>query len=326
MLSRRALFLVCVLASCTPAPAAPKPLSAPLPSHHSRAQLVVLGDLQRTSVLEAWRERNPRERKLILEAVAAVAPDLVAFTGDLVFDGGSDDHWDEFERLSAPIRKRKIPAITAFGNHEYWRGRGAAERNVFRRFPRLEGRHWYEIDFGPLRLVVVDSNDKQLSKAEWQAQRSWYERTLRAADESETTRGVFVLMHHPPYTNSKVTHDEQHVQDAFEPEFMAREKTLAFLTGHVHSYERFVRRGKTFVVSGGGGGPRHELARGDRRPHPDDQFDRGPLRDFHFTIYTLGEQGISAQVRGLGKGETQFYEMDRFRLRYASDSAVPIAK
>src|SRR5205823_2075898 len=119
-------------------------------------------------------------------------------------------------------------------------------------------------------------------RAEWSTQRTWYEETLRASDDDMATRGVFVLMHHPPYTNSTVTGDEVHVEDTFVPAFVRAKKTLAMLSGHVHSYERFVRDGKTFVVSGGGGGPRAALETGAARRHPDDQFDGPAVRDFHF--------------------------------------------
>jgi hypothetical protein len=206
--------------------------------------------------------------------------------------------------------------ITAFGNHEYWGGRERAERNVFFRFPVLERKHWYAITFGPLRLVVLDSNKGRLAKTEWEAQRKWYEETLDAADASEDTRGVLVLLHHPPFTNSTVTHDEEHVQSAFLPAFLRAKKTLAMLCGHVHNYERFAVGGKMLVVSGGGGGPRHRLSIGDKRRHPDDLVAGLPIRDFNFTIYTVRRTGLDAEVRGLPKGGHDFYSMDRFELPF----------
>jgi Icc-related predicted phosphoesterase len=310
-----ALLALLVLAACSSAPP-PRPLSAPLPPYRDGARLVVLGDVQRTSKLEVWREDNPHERARILAGVAEASPDLVAFTGDLVFDGGADDHWSEFDDLASPIRARSIPVITAFGNHEYWGGRRAAEKNVFSRIPLTQKRHWYSVAFGPLRLVVLDSNDSQLSKEEWQEQRRWYEETLDTADASAQTRGVLVLLHHPPFTNSTVTSDEPAVQSAFVPGLLRAKKTLAMLSGHVHDYERFERNGKTFLVSGGGGGPRAELQAGDKRRHPDDLFAGPSIRDFHFTIYTVSETAVEAEVRGLPKGGAAFYTMDRFTLRY----------
>jgi 3',5'-cyclic AMP phosphodiesterase CpdA len=279
-------------------------------------RFAVLGDVQRTSKLEAWREKNDPERRRILEAVAEAAPDFVAFTGDLVFDGAAEGHWAEFDALSAPIRARQIPALTAFGNHEYWEGRVPAERNVFARFPVLDRRHWYAFPAGGVVLVMLDSNRDELTEGEWTAERAWYEKTLADADADRAVRGVLVLMHHPPFTNSTVTGDEPAVQEAFLPAFLAAHKTLAMLSGHVHSYERFARGDKMFVVSGGGGGPRALLASGAARRHPDDLFDGPPLRDFHFTVYSVGPDGLDADVHGLRKGAHDLYPMDRFRLRF----------
>jgi hypothetical protein len=282
------------------------------------ATFVVLGDVQRTSKLEFWREDNTPERRTILEAVANVGANLVVFTGDLVFDGGGEDHWTEFDALSAPIRARGVSATTAFGNHEYWAGRASAERNVFARFPALSQRHWSTFMVGPVRMVVLDSNQDALTPAEWETQRTFLADTLAAADHDDATRGVLVLLHHPPFTNSTVTGDEEHVKRAFLPSFARSQKTLAMLAGHVHSYERFRSGGKMFVVSGGGGGPRAKLATGPDRRHPDDLFDGPALRDFHFTIYTVNETGLSAEVRGLAKGSHDTYAMDRFELPFAS--------
>lgn len=277
--------------------------------------LVVFGDTQRTSPLELWRESNDAERARIWQGIADAKPDLVLSTGDLVFDGASSRQWAELDELSTPLRDANIPMVTAFGNHEYWLGRrAAASTEVFDRFPLVDHRRWYEVPFGPLRIVVLDSNQRVLTEAEWREQHAWYEAALTRAAEDPSVRGVFVAVHHPPYTNSTVTGDETHVQRWFVDAFSRCPKTLAMLSGHVHSYERFERGGKVYVVSGGGGGPRARLAMGDARRHRDDVFDGPAIRDFHFTVYTVCDDGVDAEVRGLAKGGAEFREMDRFRM------------
>ena len=303
-------------AACGGPASAPARLGVAWPTSHDGMRFAVLGDVQRTSKLEAWRESNDPERRLILESVAAASPDFVAFTGDLVFDGGAEGHWAEFDALSAPIRRRRIPVFTAFGNHEYWQGRIPADRNVFARFPVLERRHWYLFVTAGVLFVVLDSNQTELAPQEWSSERAWYERTLAAADADLGVRGVLVLLHHPPFTNSTVTGDEAPVQQAFVPAFLAARKTLAMLSGHVHSYERFAKGDKMFVVSGGGGGPRALLASGASRRHPDDLFPGPPLRDFHFTLYTVAPDGLDAEVHGLRKGAQEVYAMDHFTLPF----------
>jgi Icc-related predicted phosphoesterase len=296
---------------------APPPATfAPKVAHVHR--FVVAGDLQRTApFLEFWREQNDPERERVVAAIAAEQPDLVLLTGDCVFNGASDAQWAAFDALMTPIRARGVPVTTAFGNHEYWLfGREMAEARVFPRFPLMHEQHWYVVPLGAVRIIVLDSNESKLTEPTWSSQARWFEHTLEAYDADASVRGVLVAFHHPPYTNSTVTGDEEHVQRAFVPPFARARKTLALLNGHVHSYERYERAGKTYVVSGGGGGPRARLATGDERRHPDDLFSGPALRDFNYTTYTIGTQGVAAEVHTLEKGATQWRVADRFELAF----------
>jgi hypothetical protein len=278
-------------------------------------RLAVVGDLQRTApLLEFWREQNDVERGRVVAEIAAARPDLLVITGDCVFDGGSDAQWAAFDELTVPLRAAGIATVGAFGNHEYWRGRASGEEHLFPRFPLDGGRHWFTVALGPLRVVVLDSNEGALGPATWSAEVRWYEDALARFDEDPEVRGVLVTFHHPPFTNSTVTGDEAHVQRSLFPAFARAHKTLAMLNGHVHSYERFVRGGKTYVVSGGGGGPRAELASGRARRHPDDRYDAPSPRDFHFTLYTIEERAVIAEVHGLARGADTWKVIDRFEL------------
>ena len=320
--ARRALLVAAVAIAVAPLggciPAAPQAFTAALPAPSNHARLVVVGDFQRTSWLELWRESNDRERAFVVGAIAESRADLLAITGDLVFDGGSEARWAEFDELAQPLRTAKLPVIAAFGNHEYWEGRALGEEHFFRRIVHARHRHWYAIALGAVRIVVLDSNVRELFPREWNEQVAWYRASLEAFDRDPAVRGVLVMMHHPAYTNSTVTGDEAQVQAHFVPPFAHAKKTLAMLCGHVHNYERFVAYDKTFVVSGGGGGPRARLATGDARRHMGDLFAGPPLRDFHFTIYDLSDRGIDAEVRGLPKGGDTFHTMDRFALPFRS--------
>ena len=300
---------------CSGPAAPPATFAATLAAYHDGSRVAVVGDLQRTApLLEFWREQNDAERARVVEAIARARPDLLVVTGDCVFDGGSDAQWEAFDKLTSPLRAADIPTVAAFGNHEYWRGRAAADAHVFPRFPLDAGRHWFSLALGPLRLVVLDSNDGELTKEEWSTEVVWYEKMLDAFDADPGVRGVLVSFHHPPFTNSTVTGDEREVQRRLVPPFARAHKTLAMLNGHVHSYERFLRDGKTYVVSGGGGGPRVELLARDARRHTDDRYDGASPRDFNFTIYSVSDAGVSAEVRGLARGAVDWTTIDRFTL------------
>jgi 3',5'-cyclic AMP phosphodiesterase CpdA len=317
---RGTLLVAALLTTGCGATAPPAIFSGTLPEVHDGSRFAVVGDLQRTApFLEIWREQNDDERARVVAAIAAERPELLVITGDCVFNGGSDSQWAAFDDLTRPLRDARVPVAVALGNHEYWAGADAAT-HVLPRFPLNERHRWFSLAFGPLRIVVLDSNAGALGDAVWSSELEWYAKTLQSFDSDPAVRGVVVTFHHPPYTNSTVTGDEPVVQQRLVPPFASAKKTLAMLNGHVHSYERYVRDGKTFVTSGGVGGPRALLATGSARRHPDDRYAGPALRDFNFTVYTLGANGVSAQVRGLARGEATWHVLDAFELPWPASS------
>jgi hypothetical protein len=280
-----------------------------------RGHFTVIGDLQSTMTVEAWRESNDPERRHLLPEVARRNPAFVVMVGDLVSWGGSSGRWEEFDENTKGLRTRAIAVLPVPGNHDYF---GDAELGLyFAHFPGISGKRWYERRYGPLALVFLDSNAGELDPSAWSAQRSWYESALDRLENDDRVRGVLVFLHHAPFTNSSIVDDDVHVLDAFVPGFMKSRKTLAMLTGHAHGYERFERQGKAFVVTAGGGGPRSALRQGDERRHLDDLFHGPPLRHFNFVEFTLESKALHAVVVGLPKGGTTFCQMEEFDLPWS---------
>jgi predicted phosphohydrolase len=281
-----------------------------------RGRFAVVSDLQRTSRLELWRESNPRERERILRRIGEESPDFVAMLGDLAFRGSSSSDWKEFDRLARPLTREGIAMFPILGNHEYWVSSRLGLSKYFSRFPEIHGNRWYAGSYGPLTLLFLDSNRSRMPRAQWKAQIDWYTSALQAAQADPGVRGILVFVHHPPYTNSTVTSDAIPVQRSIVPPFLAAGKTMAMLSGHVHSYERFERAGKLFLVSGGGGGPRVRLSTGDRRRHTDDLFSGPPVRHLHFLSISLEEEGLAVSKQALPKGGEEFQAVDSFLLRW----------
>ena len=123
-----------------------------------------------------------------------------------------------------------------------------------------------------------------------------------------------MFLHHAPLTNSSLVGDDQNVLQSLVPNFRRRKKTMAMLTGHAHGYERFQRWGKTFIVTGGGGGPRSPLLTGNDRRNPDDEFAGPAVRNFNFVELSLTARGLHAFVVGLPKGSSRFCRMESFDL------------
>ena len=78
---------------------------------------------------------------------------------------------------------------------------------------------------------------------------------------------------------------------------MQARKTMAMISGHVHSYERFTRAEKTFLVTGGGGA-RSKVYTDWRRRHLDDGFDGPSSAAFTFLLTPLSTR-LEIEMRGL---------------------------
>jgi Icc-related predicted phosphoesterase len=313
-LSRRGWFALLVLAVALDAACRRISVADDIRFTEGR-HFAVVSDLQRDMLWDQGfvpSETNDAERVLIIGEIAKRRPGLVAISGDLVGDGSSQRHWADLDDLLRPLREAKIPVVAAIGNHDYLR---TGRRNLdqfFARFPYLAGRHWYSVGYGCVSIVVLDSNRDALTESEWKEQESWFDLTLRRLDGDARVRGMVVMLHHPPYTNSTVTGDETDVQEAFVPAFNRSRKTMAMISGHVHSYERFVRGAKAFIVSGGVGIPRAPLLESEKRRHTDDLFAGPAVRTFHFLDFAVNDGGIDVQVISVAPPSV----MDTFTLRW----------
>jgi hypothetical protein len=103
----------------------------------------------------------------------------------------------------------------------------------------------------------------------------------------------------------------------FADPFLESRKTLLYLSGHVHSYQRFQADRKAFVVSGGGGGPRHRVQQGARRMPFEDAYAAGSLRRFHYLLITITDDGLDIETKMLDDDGDGCSVGDRFRLSFA---------
>jgi 3',5'-cyclic AMP phosphodiesterase CpdA len=247
----------------------------------ARNHFILIGDTQATSHWEFWRERNDKERKQILEEIVTQQPAFVVHLGDLTVRGSSKKHWQEFDDLHKAWREKKIPCFPILGNHEFY---GKHQRSLdyyFGRFPYLERRRWYSFVWKGLGLILFDSNFSTLTSEEKTRQKRWYLGELERFEKDETIDSIIVCCHEPPLTNSRVVGPNKQVEDDFANPFLRLGKTSFFFSGHAHTYERFELEGKSFIVSGGGGGPRHKVNNDPvRRLYPD-LFPGPELRFFH---------------------------------------------
>ena len=93
---------------------------------------------------------------------------------------------------------------------------------------------------------------------------------------------IIVCCHEPPFTNSRVIRPSEKLRVYLADPFLRFQKARLFFSGHSHSYERFQMDGKFFIVSGGGGGPKHKVTIDPRKQRYQDLFSGPEIRFFHF--------------------------------------------
>lgn len=235
------------------------------PSKGVGLRIAVIGDQQRTSRYEIWRERKGAHADVVRQMLAQ-RPDALVLLGDMVFDGADDDDWEFFDRLMQPVADAKIPVYPIYGNHEYLRSSRAAERNVRLRFASARST-WYAVTMDSITFVMINTNHERITDAMELAQMNWYDSTMQALERDPSVRCVVVCGHHPPFTNSMNVSDNRHVQFNYVPAFLRHSKGQLWLSGHSHAYEHFDVQGRRFVVAGGGGAPRHKLMADDELRH-----------------------------------------------------------
>lgn len=202
---------------------------------------------------------GPGPHQALIEGMEAAAPTIILNTGDIVRHNDDEAGWKS--HLGTTLRiGRRVPVILALGNHElYTMGRPAAARErVLRTYPAPHDplaeslqlpSGVFHVVVGDALFIVLDSNSPL---GPGSPQRAFLEQAL---DGRGKARHVFVALHHGPI--SAGSHGG-HPEGAGLSELFTRAGVTAVFSGHDHTYQRIVRGGVSYVVTGGGGAPLYE--------------------------------------------------------------------
>lgn len=286
-----------------------------------RSGFAIIGDTQRTmayQIILGKEVNNHAERVQIIAHIKLKKPDFLLNAGDMVTYGHSKKDWAYFESIMEPLGS--TPMLPVVGNHDYFFQKDKARALLKKKFPRLTKETWYVEKWGPLAIVVLDSN-KQILKDRWSDQIRWLIETMAILQDDPEVKGIIVAGHHPPYTNSLEISPHSPTLTDLVPLVSRSKKVMAYISGHCHAYERFEEQGKTFIVSGGGGGPRQSLRTGVLARNRD-LYDGGRIRPFHYLWFTLSNEGLLVEVNGLEKGQSKLTMLESFTLRWANEMAI----
>lgn len=173
----------------------------------------------------------------VVRAAYSHAPDARFFihAGDLVNVPLRDQEWGDWFRAAGWIT-RTMPGLMTPGNHEYPRLEPSQERGLAPGWrphftlpangPAGLEETCYYLDIHGVRIVSLNSNERQPEQAEW------LDRLLANDPQSWT-----VLTFHHPIFSAAVKRDNPALRDAWKPVF-DKHKVDLVLTGHDHTYAR----------------------------------------------------------------------------------------
>lgn len=192
-------------------------------------EFIYVGDAQN----DIWSMWSRVIRQSLLDAPKAR---FIVHAGDLVNRSARDEEWGEWFMAPGWIF-RSIPSFPSPGNHEY-PSKGALNANWRPQFtlpgngvPGLEETNYY-IDIHGLRMISLNSNEKQEEQA------AWLDRLLAGNPRP----WVICAFHHPIFSTAR-GRDNKKLRETWQPVFDKHAVDMV-LTGHDHTY------GRTNVMSG----------------------------------------------------------------------------
>jgi len=241
-------------------------------------RFAVYGDSRLGSVPDA----HTQVLKSMLQHHTASDPiSFILHAGDLVGAGLSYASWQTEFFPKAATAIHEIPFYPVLGNHELI---GLTDHPLlwyyyFFDLPEngsaTDEESWYSFDYGNAHFVCLDTNltvsdfagvplgDHDFRPGSQQDQ--WLVDDLSAAMSNDDVRHLFVCLHHPPYSSgshampmatepidASETNEVLNVRAHLVPLFEQYGVDIVF-GGHDHLYERGLRNGITYIVTGGGG-------------------------------------------------------------------------
>jgi len=168
------------------------------------------------------------------EKIVAFTNELNPFftinTGDLVPDGS----YSSYMRFLSMSEKLNMPYFVCAGNHDI--------RNNGRKYFRsLFGPSDYFFDYSNCRFIIIDNSTSYLTDS----QLSWLEQRLL------TSKHKFIFMHYPPEIGN--WHHTMTYNNKKFVKMMEKYDVDYVFCGHIHAYDRYVKNGVTYVITGGAG-------------------------------------------------------------------------
>ena len=173
-------------------------------------------------------EQNMQRLRAVLARIGASPnrPDALLLTGDLTERGDAKS----YARLAAAVAECPCPVWPMVGNHD------AREPllSAFPHTPSADGFVHYALEFGNVRLIVLDTLEPgRHGGAFCEARAAWLSAELAAHPE----RPTLIAMHHPPFESGIDwidTDEDQPWIGRFAQAIAGHRQVVGIITGHLH--------------------------------------------------------------------------------------------
>ena len=250
----------------------------------------------------------PRVTRTIFEEIGLIHPDLVLWTGDILYGYGDTpaELAGEYARFESLAAKARTPLFNAPGNHEIHRTddalcspppaaapdsppRAAAPPDSEAQFVRHFGNLYGSFDAGPAHFIALDTAAFCHEDAIEGAQLEWLKSDLEA---HRNAAAIFVFGHTEFFSSPQIDapavkgHEALRNRDELHALFR-KYPVKGVFSGHEHLYWRESHDGIDYFIAGGGGAPLYASP------------DRGGFG--HYVVVALTSGGVRYDVLEPGR-------------------------
>jgi hypothetical protein len=244
------------------------------------------------------RTRHDVHRHVVEAILKNGIPDFILQTGDMVENGSDSSLWPIFFDIEKDLL-RQAAFFPVLGNHE---------RNSHDFYEFFQAAAPYSsFNWGNGHFIMINSDiassaaSKGAREAFWAEQTKWLEEDLQASQSAEFR---ILVAHHPPFSAVSNRQGSNPEMRALIPMFEKYHLTIG-LFGHDHNYQRYLKNGTHYVISGGGGAPLYDVDK------PDPATVQKAISVENFVTVSVNGKVMKIQAHGLD-GKT----LDEFEIRH----------
>jgi 3',5'-cyclic AMP phosphodiesterase CpdA len=178
-------------------------------------------------------------------------PHCALCCGDIMLRPANEVEWVSFWKVSEPITDN-MKLYIARGNHE---GNDPASEEFLQEQLQLPQDHfYYAFARENAMFIILDTEKAREENSIGPEQFEWLYHALLAASEADDIDHIFIFLHRPVFPQGQHMGSPMINGMELHELFLNHPKIKAVFSGHEHMFNRTVRDGINYIITGGGGG------------------------------------------------------------------------